>query len=143
MTDQLDRLPDGEFHEPIKDPGLPDHQYRPQDVDPAHARRSELQISGMFALASLLLVAFCVAYIMVDKDQTFLYVTSGDQKVRILARQTLEVVGSFGRLGHYAGQFHHITDIAVDSKGNIYTGENEGRRVQKWTFKGMSQNPVR
>ena len=78
-----------------------------------------------------------------DKEQKFLYVTSGDQKVRILDRQTLEVVGSFGRLGHYAGQFHHITDIAVDSKGNIYTGENEGRRVQKWTFKGMSQNPAR
>jgi DNA-binding beta-propeller fold protein YncE len=78
-----------------------------------------------------------------DKEQRFLYVTSGDQKVRILDRQTLQVIGSFGRLGHYAGQFHHITDITVDSKGNIYTGENEGRRVQKWTFKGMSPNSVR
>jgi len=74
-----------------------------------------------------------------DKAQRFLYVTSGDQKVRILDRQTLQVLGSFGRLGHYAGQFHHITDIAVDSKGNIYTGENTGRRVQKFVFKGMSQ----
>jgi hypothetical protein len=78
-----------------------------------------------------------------DKEQRFLYVTSGDQKVRILNRQMLQVVGGFGRLGHYAGQFHHITDIAVDSKGNIYTGENEGRRVQKWTFKGIQQNPAR
>ena len=74
-----------------------------------------------------------------DKAQRFLYVTSGDQKVRILDRQTLQVLGSFGRLGHYAGQFHHITDIAVDSKGNIYTGENTGRRVQKFVLKGMSQ----
>lgn len=73
-----------------------------------------------------------------DKAQRFLYVTGGDQKVRILDRQSLKVLGSFGRLGHYAGQFHHITDIAVDSKGNIYTGENTGRRVQKFTFKGMS-----
>jgi DNA-binding beta-propeller fold protein YncE len=67
-----------------------------------------------------------------DREQRFLYVTSGDQKVRILDRQSLRVLGTIGRLGHYAGQFHHITDIAVDSKGNIYTGENEGRRVQKF-----------
>jgi DNA-binding beta-propeller fold protein YncE len=71
-----------------------------------------------------------------DKEQRFVYVTSGDQKVRILDRQSLEVIGSFGRLGHYAGQFHHITDIAVDSRGNIYTGENTGRRVQKFVLRG-------
>ena len=75
-----------------------------------------------------------------DREQRFLYVTSGDQKIRILDRQTLQVLGSIGRLGHYAGQFHHITDIAVDSKGNIYTGENTGRRVQKFVYKGMSSS---
>lgn len=74
-----------------------------------------------------------------DKEQRFLYVTGGDQKIRILDRQSLQVLDSVGRLGHYAGQFHHITDIAVDSKGNIYTGENTGRRVQKFLFKGMSR----
>jgi DNA-binding beta-propeller fold protein YncE len=73
-----------------------------------------------------------------DKAQQFLYVTSGDQKIRILDRQGLRVLGSVGRLGHYAGQFHHITDIAVDSKGNLYTGENTGRRVQKFIFKGLT-----
>ena len=73
-----------------------------------------------------------------DKEQRFLYVTSGDQKIRILDRQSLQVLGTVGRLGHYAGQFHHITDISVDSKGNIYTGENEGRRVQKFVYKGLS-----
>jgi DNA-binding beta-propeller fold protein YncE len=72
-----------------------------------------------------------------DRDQRFLYVTGGDQKIRILNRQSLQVVGTIGRLGHYAGQFHHIADIAVDSQGNIYTGENEGRRVQKFVFKGL------
>jgi DNA-binding beta-propeller fold protein YncE len=74
-----------------------------------------------------------------DRAQQFLYVTSGDQKIRILDRQSLQVLGSIGRLGHYAGQFHHITDIAVDSKGNLYTGENTGRRVQKFVFKGMTR----
>lgn len=78
-----------------------------------------------------------------DKEQRFLYVTSGDQKIRILDRQSLQVLGTVGRLGHYAGQFHHITDIAADSKGNLYTGENEGRRVQKFVFKGMSPSASR
>lgn len=69
MSDELDHLP---VTEPVRDPGLPEHQYRPTDVDLAQDKRAERQISGMFTLASLLLVGFCVAYIMIDKDQTFL-----------------------------------------------------------------------
>ncbi|WP_332666077.1 cytochrome bc1 complex Rieske iron-sulfur subunit [Aeromicrobium sp.] len=69
MSDELDQLP---HTEPVRDPGLPEHQYRPTDVDPAQDKRAERQISGMFTVASLLLVGFCVAYIMIDKDQTFL-----------------------------------------------------------------------
>jgi len=73
-----------------------------------------------------------------DRQQRFLYVSSGDQRIRILDRQTLQVIGTIGRLGHYAGQCHHITDLAVDSQGNLYASENEGRRVQKFVFKGLS-----
>jgi ubiquinol-cytochrome c reductase iron-sulfur subunit len=58
--------------EPVEDPGLPAHQWRPSDVDEALDRRAELQISGMFGLATLLLVLFCVAYFAVDPEQTFL-----------------------------------------------------------------------
>lgn len=68
MSDELDRLP----QEPIRDPGLPEHEYRPTDVDPAQERRAERQVAGMFGLASLLAVAFCVFYFVVDRDQTFL-----------------------------------------------------------------------
>lgn len=68
MSDELDRLP----REPIGDPGLPAHQYRPTDVYPAQERRAERQVAGMFGLASLLAVVFCVAYFVIDKNQTFL-----------------------------------------------------------------------
>jgi DNA-binding beta-propeller fold protein YncE len=78
-----------------------------------------------------------------DSRQQFLYVSGGDQHVRILNRDTLEVLGSFGRLGHYPGQFHHIHVMAIDSKGNIYTGENTGKRVQKFVLKGISSASVR
>jgi DNA-binding beta-propeller fold protein YncE len=76
-----------------------------------------------------------------DDRQQFLYVSGGDQHVRILNRDTLQVVGSFGRVGHYPGQFHHLHVLAVDSKANVYTGESTGKRVQKFVFKGFSSPP--
>jgi hypothetical protein len=43
------------------------------------------------------------------------------------------VVGGFGRSGSYAGQFHWVHNIAVDSNGNVYTGEvDNANRVQKF-----------
>jgi len=43
------------------------------------------------------------------------------------------VAGSFGGNGRYAGQLHWIDAVAVDSKGNVYTGEVEdGKRIQKF-----------
>jgi DNA-binding beta-propeller fold protein YncE len=72
-----------------------------------------------------------------DPLQRFVYVADGhDQKVFILRRDTLETVGSFGDGGRYPGRFYSVGSIAVDSKGNIYTGETlEGKRVQKFIAK--------
>jgi ubiquinol-cytochrome c reductase iron-sulfur subunit len=69
MSDELQPVPESE---PIRDPGLPEHQYRPQDVDESQARRTERQISLMFLTAAALFVAFVVAYLAIDADQTFL-----------------------------------------------------------------------
>jgi NHL repeat len=72
-----------------------------------------------------------------DPQQRFLYVADGhDKKVWILRRDTLETVSSFGDGGRMAGQFYGVGSLAVDSKGNIYTGETyEGKRVQKFIYK--------
>ena len=73
-----------------------------------------------------------------DPQQRFLYVADGhDQKIFILRRDTLETVGSFGDGGRYPGKFYSVGSIAVDSRGNVYTGETlEGKRVQKFLPKG-------
>jgi len=43
------------------------------------------------------------------------------------------VVGSFGRNGRNAGQFHWVHAMAVDAKGNVYTAEvDTGKRIQKF-----------
>ena len=72
-----------------------------------------------------------------DPQQQFLYVADGhDQKVFILRRDTLEIVGTFGDGGRYPGTFYSVGSIAVDSQGNVYTGETlEGKRVQKFILK--------
>lgn len=69
-----------------------------------------------------------------DPQQRFLYVADGhDKKVFILRRDALEVLSSFGSGGRMAGQFYGVGSLAVDSTGNIYTGEAlEGKRVQKF-----------
>jgi ubiquinol-cytochrome c reductase iron-sulfur subunit len=55
-------------NDPLPDPGVPDHEYRPTDVDPKMERRAERQVSAMFIVASLLIVAFCVAYFAFEPD---------------------------------------------------------------------------
>jgi NHL repeat len=73
-----------------------------------------------------------------NPGEKYMYVADGaDQKVWIMQRDSLEVVGSFGQLGHSAGEFRNLHGLTVDSKGNVYTAEvSEGKRVQKFALKG-------
>jgi len=52
--------------EPIPDPGVHEHEYRPTDVDEAAGNRVERQISLMFLAAAVLSILFCVAYFTFD-----------------------------------------------------------------------------
>ena len=73
-----------------------------------------------------------------DPQQRFVYVADAtDQKIWVLRRDTLDVVSQFGSPGRYPGLFFGVGSIAVDSKGNLYTGETyEGKRLQKFVYKG-------
>jgi hypothetical protein len=73
-----------------------------------------------------------------DPQQTFMYIADGtNMKVWILLRESLQVLGSFGRGGRMAGQFEWIHNLCTDSKGNVYTTEvNTGKRVQKFSKVG-------
>ena len=59
-------------------------------------------------------------------------------KIWVLDRATLDVISTLGDGGRQPGEFYAVHSIATDSKGNLYTGETyEGKRVQKFTFKGV------
>jgi len=69
-----------------------------------------------------------------DRHQRFLYNADGEnQNVVIFNRRTGDVLGKFGRNGRSAGQFHWVHNLAVDSKGSIYTAEvDTGKRAQRF-----------
>jgi sugar lactone lactonase YvrE len=71
-----------------------------------------------------------------DANQKYLFAVDGtNHKVWIHDRKTGEMVGSIGSLGRQAGQFFWIDAIAMDSQGNLYTGEVwTGKRIQKFTL---------
>jgi len=58
--------------------------------------------------------------------------------VRVILRDTLEELTSFGDGGRQPGQFYGVHSIASDSKGNLYTTETyEGKRIQKFVYQGI------
>jgi ubiquinol-cytochrome c reductase iron-sulfur subunit len=52
--------------EPIPNPGLPEHTWRPTDVDARAERRAERQVATLFGLSAVCAVLFVVAYFAFD-----------------------------------------------------------------------------
>jgi DNA-binding beta-propeller fold protein YncE len=74
-----------------------------------------------------------------DPNQQFIYVVNQNQReVDILDHATGNVVSTIGRgTGlFFPGQIFDAIRAAVDSKGNVYVAEDEGRRLQR--FKAVS-----
>jgi len=62
--DLLPAVPEGD--EPIPNPGLPPHEYRPTDVDHRAEKRAERQVATLFGIATLALLGFFVSYFVFD-----------------------------------------------------------------------------
>jgi DNA-binding beta-propeller fold protein YncE len=77
-----------------------------------------------------------------DKEQKFVYVADlANFRVHVLDRKSMEMISeaSFGHAGPYPGQFLRLHLLASDTKGNIYTSEANGGKINKWVFKGIVQ----
>ncbi len=79
-----------------------------------------------------------------DPQQRFIMLADGqNERVRVIVRETLEEITSFGDGGRQPGQFYGVHSVASDSKGNLYTTETyEGKRVQKFNYKGIGSVPL-
>jgi len=73
-----------------------------------------------------------------DENETWLLNADGaNNEVRVLDRNSGATVGAFGRSGRNAGDFHWIHNLAVDSRGNVFTTEvDNGKRAQKFLLRG-------
>jgi DNA-binding beta-propeller fold protein YncE len=69
-----------------------------------------------------------------DKAQKYLYISDlTNNHVWFLDRLSGKIMGQIGSMGHNAGEFFGVHMEAVDSKGNLYTGEVfYGERVQRF-----------
>jgi hypothetical protein len=69
-----------------------------------------------------------------DRQQKYLFISDlTNNHIWFLNREDGKVVGQMGSMGENGGQFFGLHMIAVDSKGNIYTGEVfAGERVQRF-----------
>jgi DNA-binding beta-propeller fold protein YncE len=78
-----------------------------------------------------------------DPAQKYMYLADGkNEKIYVMDRQSLEILTMFGEGGRQPGQWFAVHSIATDSRGNIYTTETyEGKRLQKFVYKGMGRVP--
>jgi hypothetical protein len=76
-----------------------------------------------------------------DPTQSVLLAADGSNNVVwMLERGGGAMLGRFGRNGRNAGEFHWVHNMAVDSRGNVFTTEvDTGKRVQR--FRLVSQLP--
>ena len=79
-----------------------------------------------------------------DPQQKYILLADGqNERVRVIVRDTLEEITSFGDGGRQPGQFYGVHSVASNSKGNLYTTETyEGKRVQKFNYKGIQSVPI-
>src|SRR5262249_16494958 len=69
-----------------------------------------------------------------DRGQKYMFIADiSNNRVHVVERETGKLVSSFSRSGRMAGELKNVHNIAIDSKGNLYTAEvGSGRRAQKF-----------
>lgn len=80
------------------------------------------------------------ATLSTDPGQTCLYVGDlANGTFYIVNRANGQELDRIGRAGRQVGEFHWLHALAVDSQGNVYTGEvDSGQRIQKFARYGAS-----
>jgi len=75
VSDDLHGEPVDDDNLPVRDdlyanPGLPEHHWRPTDVDPRAEKRAERQVATLFGLSAICTILFIVCYVTVGENDT-------------------------------------------------------------------------
>jgi DNA-binding beta-propeller fold protein YncE len=78
------------------------------------------------------------ARLSTDAGESCLYVGDlANGTFYIINRKNFQELDRIGRSGRQVGEFHWLHALAVDSQGNVYTGEvDSGQRIQKFSRYG-------
>ena len=78
-----------------------------------------------------------------DPEQRWIFLADGrNQRLRVIERESMEQVTTFGQGGRYPGMWFGLHSVATDSDGNLYTTETyEGKRIQKFVYMGERAVP--
>ena len=72
-----------------------------------------------------------------DAGESYLLVVDDPNgQFHVINRADGKLLASYGRVGHQLGEFYNLHFIGIDSKGNVYSAEVQGKRVQK--FRNLS-----
>jgi ubiquinol-cytochrome c reductase iron-sulfur subunit len=97
--------------EPLPDPGLPEHEPRPTDVDERAERRAERQVAAMFGLSAVFTLLFCDTEIVEyrhpgasspeDREATLAILAQGAEESGIARRPLIRntMLGAMSLLG--------------------------------------------
>ena len=90
-------------------------------------------VTGQFGVVSSAGAVWDIAFSN-DANQRYIFVADGHNKrIIVLDKATMNQVGTIGAGGKQPGRFVAVGSIAVDSRGNLYTGEqHHGKRVQRF-----------
>jgi len=103
-------------------------------------RKDGTYVKEAFVSKRTLLAGAASGFVLsTDPQQRFLYMIDGaNHHVWILNRETLQVIARFGQQGLFGGSLNVPHAIAIDSRGNLYIGENfDARRFQRFLYKGL------
>jgi hypothetical protein len=78
-----------------------------------------------------------------DPEQRYLYISDRmNSRIWFLDRADGRVVGQIGSMGENSGQFFGLHMLSVDSQGNIYTGEVDSFRMQRFVPAGSPKGEL-
>ncbi|HEX6228865.1 MAG TPA: hypothetical protein VFZ41_05310, partial [Solirubrobacterales bacterium] len=133
--------------EPINNPGLPPHQPRPTDVDPAAEKRAERQVTTLFGLASLMSILFVVAYFVFevgDNPDTFLGLGASNLFLGLTLGLALLLIG-IGAI-QWARKLMSDVEIVEYRHSAASTAEDRATAVealnQGFTDSGIGRRPM-
>ncbi len=111
MTEHHETLP-AVAEEPLANPGLEEHTWRPTDIDEKAEKRAERQVATWFILSMVFAVLFVVAYFSIDKYEIVMGLGAMNVSLGVTMAGSLLCVG-IGII-HWARKLMADVEIAED-----------------------------